>query len=61
MVTVKIIKLWEESSYCWAPIVNGKVVEHKGRPPMTVRAAKKAASKILNQPQDSINFLVDRG
>jgi hypothetical protein len=48
-------------SHCWSPIVRGKVVQYKGEPPFTVRAAKKAAAKELGIEVDDIDFTIHRG
>jgi len=48
-------------SHCWAGIVGGKVIEYKGQPPRSVKAAKKAVASHLDQDVDSIEFEVGNG
>jgi hypothetical protein len=48
----------EGLSHCWAPVVNGKVVEYNGEPPRSVKGAKKAASVALGKPVEELEFEV---
>lgn len=48
-----------DMEHCWAPIVNGKVVELAGSPPVSIKAAKIAAAKALGVPMHAIEFKVN--
>jgi hypothetical protein len=47
-------------THCWSPIIDGKVIQYKGEPPLSVRAAKKASAKEINVPVQEINFVINR-
>jgi len=47
-------------THCWAPVIKGKVVQFKGEPPLSVRAAKKAIAKELGLQVPEINFVINR-
>lgn len=48
------------NAHCWVPIIEGRVIEYKGEPPRSVKAAKKAAAAHLNTEVDNLEFDVRR-